>query len=307
MDFRIFHEFVELVLQGSYSSAARTLNVSQPTLSRHVSTMEKELGTKLIADVVPVRLTPAGSAVFQAALQMDDLYSGLRDDLAALRRVQPTRVRIHDTLSLKPLSSRIVSASSRMAHANPSIKFEYTSPPPGLMPAEAIAQRACDLSFVQLFGAHEHPLLPAGVQARQLGAFAGRALVGVPKGLPLAGRPAVQLDDLKHEPVLMLALKSNAPFKATFVDACLAHGFRPSIKMIPCRLFEEFYLVDHGEGLYVLSERDLAANASLRESLSERLALIPLAAEGAVITWHALYRTPDRALAAQFAAAMGEE
>lgn len=82
MDINVFREFAEVVLQGSYSAAAKALNLSQPTLSRHVGALEKELNVKLVADILPVRLTPAGDTVLQTALRMDDLYTGMQDELA---------------------------------------------------------------------------------------------------------------------------------------------------------------------------------------------------------------------------------
>ena len=44
--------------------------------------------------ILPVRLTPAGDTVLQTALRMDDLYTGMQDELAELRRVAPARIRI---------------------------------------------------------------------------------------------------------------------------------------------------------------------------------------------------------------------
>lgn len=93
MDINVFREFAEVVLQGSYSAAAKALNLSQPTLSRHVGALEKELNVKLVADILPVRLTPAGDTVLQTALRMDDLYTGMQDELAELRRVAPAHIR----------------------------------------------------------------------------------------------------------------------------------------------------------------------------------------------------------------------
>ena len=48
MDFKQIEAFCMVVKHGSFSKAAKTLGVSQPTVSAHISTLEKELGCELL-------------------------------------------------------------------------------------------------------------------------------------------------------------------------------------------------------------------------------------------------------------------
>ena len=48
MDIKQLEAFCMVVRQGSFSRAARVLGVSQPTVSAHISTLEKELGCELL-------------------------------------------------------------------------------------------------------------------------------------------------------------------------------------------------------------------------------------------------------------------
>jgi len=48
MDFKQIEAFCMVVKHGSFSKAAKTLGVSQPTISAHISTLEKELGCELL-------------------------------------------------------------------------------------------------------------------------------------------------------------------------------------------------------------------------------------------------------------------
>ncbi len=48
MDLKQIEAFCMVVKHGSFSKAAKTLGVSQPTISAHISTMEKELGCELL-------------------------------------------------------------------------------------------------------------------------------------------------------------------------------------------------------------------------------------------------------------------
>lgn len=313
MDINVFREFAEVVLQGSYSAAAKALNLSQPTLSRHVGALEKELNAKLVADVLPVRLTPAGDAVLQAALRMDDLYTGMQDELAELRRAAPARIRIHDTPALRPLSARIAAAADGTARAYPRTIVEYVAPHAGATPGEAVAEGLCDVAFVQLV--EEAPGCEAGsargdaqdsragMQGGGASAFqppvgVGMAAVSHPGsrllfGLPreAAGLSEAELSSLRHETFLLFAHKACKPLRDTFSAACQNRGFRPAVKLLPCSRYEELYLMSHGDGVHLLSEDDLASDSSLAHRLEERMALVPsAAADGLRLRWHALYR-----------------
>lgn len=312
MDIGVFREFAEIVMQGSYSAAAKALNLSQPTLSRHIAALEKELNAKLVADVLPVRLTPAGDAVFQAALSMGDLYTGMQDDLAELRRASPERIRLHDTPALGPLLVRLVAAANGTVRAHPRTVVEYVAPRSGKTPGEAVAEGLCDLSFVQLVeevssegqggGQGGGPTFqpPEGVLATALSRSENRLVFGMPFGV--ANASEASLASLRHETFFLLAHKSCEPLKETFAAACRNRGFRPIVKMFPCARYEELYLMDHGDGVHVLSEDDLSADASLARRLEERMALVPLAAsDGLRLRWHALHRDFEPAVDGAFA------
>lgn len=292
MDINVFREFTEIVLQGSYSAAAKTLNLSQPTLSRHVSALERELNTKLVADVQPVRLTPAGDAVFQTALSVSDLYAGMQDDLADLRRLVPSRIRIHDTPALKPLSARIVAAANATTHTHPRTMVEYVTLRQGKTPEEAVREGLCDLSFVQLVEETDEQYRRDSLRMVPITRTPSRILFGLPKGATASAETS--LSALRHETFFLPARKSCEPLKATFAAACRKRGFRPIVKMLPFDRYEEFYLLDHGDGIHVLAEDDLEADPSFARRLEEHLTLVPLTdAEELGIRWHVLHRDPD--------------
>ena len=55
MDIKQLEAFCMVVRQGSFSRAARVLGVSQPTVSAHISTLEKELGCELLIRTSKIR------------------------------------------------------------------------------------------------------------------------------------------------------------------------------------------------------------------------------------------------------------
>ena len=69
MELRTLRAFVEVVRQGGFSAAAKTLNATQPTISKAVKQIEGELGVALL-DRIGHRseMTAAGEIVYRRAL-----------------------------------------------------------------------------------------------------------------------------------------------------------------------------------------------------------------------------------------------
>lgn len=90
MELRTLRAFVEVVRQGGFSQAAKTVFATQSTISKAVKQLEDELGVSLL-DRVGHRstLTAAGDIVYRRALTMlaerDDMIAEL-DELRGLRR-----------------------------------------------------------------------------------------------------------------------------------------------------------------------------------------------------------------------------
>jgi DNA-binding transcriptional LysR family regulator len=93
--------FVALVEVGSFTGAADSLRVSQPTLSRQVRALEDELGSPLVQRTRhALVLTPAGEAVLPLARRMLADMESARTTVAELVGLQRGRVRVGATPSL---------------------------------------------------------------------------------------------------------------------------------------------------------------------------------------------------------------
>lgn len=90
MELRPLRALVEVVRQGGFSQAAKTIFATQPTVSKAVRQLEDELGMPLLdRHAQPPRLTAAGEIVYRRAVAMlaqrDDLHAEL-DELKGLKR-----------------------------------------------------------------------------------------------------------------------------------------------------------------------------------------------------------------------------
>ncbi|WP_191485644.1 LysR family transcriptional regulator [Pseudomonas sp. FEN] len=90
MEFKQLRSFIEVVRQGGFTQAAKTLHISQSAVSKQVAQLEHDLGTPLLDRLGSrVQLTAAGGVVLQRAEEMLRLRDGLLselDDLSQLAR-----------------------------------------------------------------------------------------------------------------------------------------------------------------------------------------------------------------------------
>ena len=86
MNLRQLEYFVHVAELGSFSKAALVLGVAQPALSRQVRALETELReTLLLRDGRGVRLTDAGTRLFEHSVGILQMVSRAREDIGANR------------------------------------------------------------------------------------------------------------------------------------------------------------------------------------------------------------------------------
>ena len=71
MNLKQLEAFVKVVETGSFSKAAKELYLTQPTVSAHISALERELKTRLfIRNTKEVTMSDAGQDLYKYARQM---------------------------------------------------------------------------------------------------------------------------------------------------------------------------------------------------------------------------------------------
>lgn len=94
-DLRLLRAFVRIVESGSISSAARVLNISQPTLSRQLRQLENSVGVPLIRrDTHTMSLTQAGRNLLQDARNLLGLAETAAERLQEDRTVPRGHLRV---------------------------------------------------------------------------------------------------------------------------------------------------------------------------------------------------------------------
>ncbi len=84
MDFRQLETFVEVAKMKSFSKAANNLYITQPTVTNHIQSLEKELDTILINRLgKTISLTRAGNILFTNAIHILNSVEKTRLDLSS--------------------------------------------------------------------------------------------------------------------------------------------------------------------------------------------------------------------------------
>jgi DNA-binding transcriptional LysR family regulator len=205
MDISVLREFLDLTRSLNYSASARRLQIAQSTLSKHVSSLEKEVGARLfVRDSHSVRLTSAGK-VF--ASKISDVISAYDDAIEAVNDIRVSFMSKLDIGFIVAAPPRSVADACRVFKVKaPGVKLGmYPMEPEEVVQAvesgdidlgitivitDAVPR---DMSFFlmerQLFGAlvdNRHPIARKG--AITMADLAGeRLLIPSPASFPIMG------------------------------------------------------------------------------------------------------------------------
>lgn len=108
---RDIHYVIAVAECGSISQAAEVLYISQPSLSRYLSSLENDLGVNLfIRTINGTELTEAGKLYVEYAKEIKRLRSTMKMKLREMQKAEVRRIRIGMTLNAISLSAFNVAA-----------------------------------------------------------------------------------------------------------------------------------------------------------------------------------------------------
>ena len=212
----------EIALQGSFSAAADELYLSQSAVSQQLSTLEKEVGQKLVQRASGgVHLTQAGELLVSHTDAVLCRLDEAERELAALNGLRGGRLRL---VSFPSASATLVTtAAADFTTRYPDVKLELReAEPEDSFPALKRGEVDVALLFdYDLVEAEED----RDVEYHLL--LEDRMWAAVPKDHPLAKKPAIELSELAEEPWLRGQCDSTCRQMITL--ACREAGFEPQV------------------------------------------------------------------------------
>lgn len=194
LDARRLRVLVEVAEQGSFSAAADALCFTQPSISRHVAALERELGVQLIdRDGRPVRLTQAGEVLVAHARAVLGRLDAAKAQVEALTRLEGGRLRLAAFPSantwLVPEALRCFAGQ----HPHVELSLGHTS-----SREHMTALRCAEVDLALLTGWDE-PDHDAGDDLELVALLEDPLFVALPRHHHLAGQHEVSLEQLSGE------------------------------------------------------------------------------------------------------------
>jgi DNA-binding transcriptional LysR family regulator len=120
LEWSLIQSFLAVIRSGSLSAAGRELMLSQPTVGRHITTLEEQLGAKLfqrlpralVPTELATKLHPVAQDMAQAAAQLQLTAAGQAQDISGPVRI--TASEVVSTYVLPPILRDILNAHARI-------------------------------------------------------------------------------------------------------------------------------------------------------------------------------------------------
>lgn len=239
MEFRPLRAFVEVVRQGGFSQAAKTVFATQSTISKAVKQLEDEVGVPLLDRIGHKSvLTAAGEVVYRRGVKLladrDDLLAEL-DEIRGLKRGVLR-------LGLPPVGSSTLFAPLFAIYRQRYPGIEVRLIEHGSDQLEE-SLRAGEIDFA---GA----LLPTSEDFDWQTVRREPLVALLPSVHPLAARHSVSLADIKDTPFILF--ESGFALHRIILQACRRIGFEPNIVARSSQIDFMIELVGAGLGVAFL-------------------------------------------------------
>lgn len=193
--------------------------ITQPALSRSISSLEKELGIKLVNRTThTVSLTPAGRVFAEECRKIISTYQdGVQNALTASQSIVG-RVRLGVPIdSFEPLAVKLVCAITEK-HSGIHIELKFNTPTRLL--------RALDDDLVDVIIASGRP---RSAESKYLLVDRRMDYVVISSVHPLADREEVSFSELRYENFIAISRSSSIAGYQSIIDHASAGGFSPNI------------------------------------------------------------------------------
>jgi DNA-binding transcriptional LysR family regulator len=189
--------FVRIVETGSFSAVAREMNMTQPTVSKQLTALERQLKTRLLnRSTRQLSLTEAGAAYFESSKRILAIVAEADANVGVLQTQLNGVLRINCSIGLGQM------------YLGPLV-LKFQSMHPGLMVDLAFADRYVDLVEEGIDVAIRiGTLMDSNLVARRIGT-SERCIIATPTYLKKNGTPKSPLDLVEHNCILYAYLSTG--------------------------------------------------------------------------------------------------
>jgi|GEM_PF-491134 len=249
MELNQLQYFIHTAKELHFARAASKLGVTQPSLSRGIQTLEKELGTELFHrdNKWHVTLTAAGEAFLPEA------EKALRQLRYAENRARAAGKGKFGRLTIGAIASTLgkrafIDTLAEMQREYPDVTMEVIDSNSAALSAQ-IRDRSLDLAFLR-----SAPELAEDDELVCEKIYDDPLAVVLPRSHKLANKKNLKVSDLAQERFILVPMRTSSSFRNYIFGFCSAHGgFTPrTTDDISCS-YAALRLVQAGMGITVVS------------------------------------------------------
>ena len=247
MEIRYVREFLSLAETESYFETAEQLFVTTSSLSRHIKTLEGEMGVTLFERTTrKVSLNRYGKLFLPYAKELVRIDEECTRAFAADRHDQAKTIIVGSIPMMR--AYRITDLLAEYQHGNKSTELNVVEGDPfNLLPM--LRDEKIDFAFMRDQGiiSEEYEKIPFTED---------HLCIVMPKEHPLARRKNIKIGDLKNESLLMIG--KDAFMYKLCTDLCREAGFEPNVRFTSHRGENLIDMVGRGMGVAMLMRKPAA-------------------------------------------------
>lgn len=253
MELRQLSYFREVARREHVSEAARGMNVSQPTVTRQMQELERELGVELFAQAGRrIKLTAAGQALLRHAEIILRQVELARHELEGFGEEIGGRVSIGAPPSV---GERLLPGALHEFHdAYPRVELRVSEGSTSTL-VRLLGTGELDLAVVSL------PVTQPGIARWPL--FEEELVLVVAEGHPLAEQASVAIGELSEERFLLYS--PGGFVREATLSACRAGGFTPRVALDAGSIELLLCLAEAGLGVAIVPPLAVTARHQLRQ------------------------------------------
>ena len=287
-------EFVALGHCLSFTDASKRLGISQSSLSKHIGGLEKEIGCKLLVRGKHLRLTAAGSALFNDLIPVQH---ELHNALARCKEIDKrgnTELVVQLPYLYDATSEVVHQAALRFREAYPFVAAHFYTES-SKTSIELLREGKLDIGLTVACSsrgcmARKHPISCEGDDGLLLFPLVEEPLfVWMDANNPLASKSVLSLGDISSTQINMPICRNYHPMRINLQRLFEAvTGEIPPINALPMECIDEFFMKTYRRAsVFVITPS--VARLPICSGKADRV-LIPLADEEAFLTSYLVVR-----------------
>jgi DNA-binding transcriptional LysR family regulator len=263
--------FVEVARLGHFTRASESLHLAQPSLSRQISTLEQELGARLLHRARGhISRTSAGDALLPRAQRILAEVAAIGDDMDELAGLRRGRVRLGAPPTL--CVSLVAEAISTFHRAHPGVELHLAEGGSRTL-VEQLAVGELDIALITASDARP----PHGVSLSRVALLEEELVVVTSSATPLVAEgSSIGIEQLAGLP--LISLDRSYDLRATTDAAFRAAGLAPGPVLAGPEMDAVLRFVERGLGVavvpaLVLTDRPGLCSARLSAPLTRTVSL----------------------------------